>query len=488
MKRLLIAVFATLILLSACGRQFTSMETEELYNRIEQLVGKKITLADESEIRELEERYNKLTKEQRAEVSNYDILEASGAELDQVKATINDLNEQIKIFSQDMPPEALEQIRLMWEQYEGLSEADRELVSGKDLEGLKNTAEEWYGKGSYYVQIQEAADRGDYEKAVALGADYMDNNPPQNVRKYGIAAITESLLMVARQYKDEGDLDGVLGLFDAQSFTAMAVSERKQFADIIISTATPKIKLLVQEKKYDEALAIMKEIPGGVQDAASSGLMAEIVILCYVEPARASYKAGKYQEAMEFCDLALARTLGSDTKNEMTEIWANCSIELANACMNRGEMGAAYKLLNEAKKPGLDSEVSARVNSAKDALLARTKPTSGQILSDTLGAGTNVFEVINETERDRLVWMEQKDDSTKYKMFFVAGKATVKIYVPDGTYRIKEMGGEDYVDTEVLFASGGFWNTESSTPTFETTYYAGGYQYTIITWTIRSLW
>ena len=75
MKKLIVLFFAVLMSLSfvACGNKI-----DNLIKEIETLEGKEITLADEKRIDKIYDKYFALSEEEKAEITNYGVLEKAG--------------------------------------------------------------------------------------------------------------------------------------------------------------------------------------------------------------------------------------------------------------------------------------------------------------------------------------------------------------------------------------------------------------------------
>lgn len=182
-----------------------------------------------------------------------------------------------------------------------------------------------------------------------------------------------------------------------------------------------------------------------------------------LKTAEALYELKKYNEALELAKKLISHPEAVFIRSQCSDLAKRCDQALteekkaeARRLLDAKDPVGALEVLGTISSLHSNSDASAMVDEAFDQLESR-RPKNGKVLKKTLGSGKNVFKVTMPEGSDLCIKLESVKDPGKYILFYVRGGKSTSVKVPSGSYTLKYVSGEYWIDTTTYFyALGGF--------------------------------
>ena len=147
----------------------------------------------------------------------------------------------------------------------------------------------------------------------------------------------------------------------------------------------------------------------------------------------------------------------------------------AQKAFQSGALEQTYYLLQEITSLFEPTETVADLQKKLQQRLDSKRPHNGKVFTNTAGWGYGEF-LVQAGQRDAYIKLENRDDPSKYVLFFVRAGEEAKVNVKDGHYIAKYATGEQWFDQDVLFGRDTAYTLAEDTMDF-TTSTEGGYVY-----------
>ena len=285
-----------------------------------------------------------------------------------------------------------------------------------------------------------------------------------------------------------GETRQLLESFNEDAFIKFTDEQQTAFAGTVLPVYEQQAKELADAKDYDGAIALIDTLWQVLPEKAPSDGLSESAGTCFCAKAKALYNKKSYEDAAAVCKQGVGYhiDLPTEADRELAGIYTDASLAQADKLLKAKKYKDAYDYLQGVQLSAMTADQRTKVQDKRDAVLKAAKPKNGAVLERNVGSGYNQF-TIEAGSRDALVKIESTKDPAKYVLFYVHANKSATVKVSQGSYTVKYVTGDNYIDKEHTFMSGASYAKADRVYDLKVTYSGNYVNYDVVTITLYTV-